>query len=69
MARTWREKLADSKDLPRVVVISEGMSRKFGRGTISLPAPWEVDELMRSVPKGKLTTIKSPVQPGRGGES
>ena len=40
--QTWREKLADSKDLPKTMVI---------------PSPAEVDEVMRRVPKGKLATI------------
>ncbi len=48
--RTWREKLADSKDLPRIEPISEAMSRTWGEGTIVIPAPPEVDEVMRSVP-------------------
>jgi hypothetical protein len=40
--KTWREKLADSKDLPKTLVI---------------PSPLEVDAVMRRVPKGKLATI------------
>ena len=55
--KTWREKLADSKDFPRVQPISEGMSKTWGKGTIVIPPPSEVDAIMRSVPKGKLTTI------------
>lgn len=55
--KTWREKLADSKDFPRVETIPEGMARKWGEGTIVIPAPYEVDELMRQVRRGKLTTI------------
>ena len=55
--RTFREKLADSKDLPRVEPIPEGMSKRWGSGTIVIPAPKEVDEIMRKVPKGKLITI------------
>ena len=55
--KTWCEKLQDSKDLPRVERITETMSRKWGAGTIVIPAPMEVDELMRRVPRGKLTTI------------
>jgi alkylated DNA nucleotide flippase Atl1 len=56
-SKTWREKLADSKDFPRVQPISEGMSKSWGKGTIVIPEPIEVDSIMRSVPKGKLTTI------------
>ena len=32
-------------------------SKRGGTGTFVIPAPMEVDELMRRVPKGKLTTI------------
>jgi alkylated DNA nucleotide flippase Atl1 len=55
--RSFREKLADAKDFPRVQLLTGGMQRRFGAGTIVLPAPWEVDALMRQVPKGRLTTI------------
>ena len=55
--KSWREKLADSKDLPRVQAISGRMKAKWGAGTLVIPAPKEVDELMRRVPKGKVTTI------------
>lgn len=51
--KSWTEKLADNKDLPRV----EKMSRKWGKGTVVIPAPMEVDEMMRKVPKGRLVTI------------
>ena len=40
--KTWQEKLADAKDLPKTMVI---------------PSPAEVDELMRRVPRGRLATI------------
>jgi alkylated DNA nucleotide flippase Atl1 len=55
--KTWCEKLEDSKDLPRVENITGKMSKKWGTGTIVIPAPLEVDELMKKVPEGKLTTI------------
>jgi len=55
--KTWREKLADSKDLPKVVEITDKMSKRWGTGTLVIPAPREVDEIMRKVPQGKLTTI------------
>ena len=55
--KTWCEKLQGSKDLPRVEKITERMSKKWGTGTIVIPAPVEVDELMRKAPHGKLTTI------------
>ena len=55
--KTWCEKLEDSKDLPRVEKITEKMSTRWGTGTVVIPAPIEVDELMRKVPEGKLITI------------
>ena len=54
---TWVEKLNDSKGLPKVEKITEKMSKRWGTGTVVIPAPIEVDELMRKVPAGKLTTI------------
>ena len=37
--------------------ITDAMSKRWGTGTIVIPAPIEVDEIMRKIPKGKLTTI------------
>jgi hypothetical protein len=54
---SWQEKLADSKDLPRIEKIDEKKSKRWGIGTFVIPAPIEVDEIMRKVPKGKLITI------------
>ncbi|UCD05743.1 MAG: MGMT family protein [candidate division WOR-3 bacterium] len=55
--KSWREKLRDSKGLPKVIKINEKMSKRWGSGTVVIPAPIEVDKLMRKVPKGKLITI------------
>lgn len=55
--RTWREKLADSKDFPKVATIDCEKSKRWGEGTFVIPAPLEVDALMRTVRRGKLTTI------------
>jgi hypothetical protein len=57
MRKSWREKLHDSRDLPRVVEINEKMSKRWGTGTCVIPAPIEVDQMMRSVPEGRLITI------------
>jgi len=57
LRKSWQEKLADSKDLPRVIEIDERMSQRWGTGTCVIPAPLDVDALMRKVPKGKVTTI------------
>jgi alkylated DNA nucleotide flippase Atl1 len=55
--KSWREKLADSKGLPKTVALAGKMKERCGPGTLVIPAPMEVDEIMRAVPKGKLTTI------------
>ena len=55
--KTWAEKLADSKDLPRVFPIDCTKSKRWGEGTCVIPAPREVDALMRRVPQGKVTTV------------
>jgi len=55
--KSWVEKLNDSKDLPKVEKITEKMSKRWGTGTVVIPAPLEVDALMKKVPEGKLVTI------------
>ena len=57
MRKSWREKLADHKDLPRVVEITGKMSTRWGTGTVCIPAPMEVNEIMKQVPRGRLITI------------
>jgi alkylated DNA nucleotide flippase Atl1 len=55
--RSWREKLADSKNLPRIEKLCGPHLERYGRGTMLIPAPVEVDEVMRRVPRGKVITI------------
>lgn len=58
--KSWVEKLNNSKGLPKVEkVTSEKMERwgaKIG-DTFVIPAPIDVDEVMKKVPKGKLITV------------
>ncbi len=55
--KTWKEKLADSKDLPKVEKIPLRMQKKFGKGTMVIPSPKEVDTIMKKVGPGKLVSI------------
>ena len=55
--KSWSEKLRDSKGLPKVERIPSKLSKRWGTGTMVIPSPMEVDEMMRKVPKGKLVTI------------
>jgi hypothetical protein len=57
--KSWREKLADSKGLPKVADVSGKMSRRWGTGKMVIPAPLEVDALMKKVPKGRVVTVNS----------
>jgi alkylated DNA nucleotide flippase Atl1 len=54
--KTWREKLADDKDLPKVVKLEGDDALRYGGTTLAIPAPREVDALIRKVPRGKLAT-------------
>lgn len=58
--KSWREKLLDNKGLPKVEKITSETAARWGAkvgDTLLIPAPVEVDEIMRKVPKGKLITI------------
>jgi hypothetical protein len=55
--KTWQEKLADNKGFPKVARIDGTKTKHWGAGTFVIPAPLEVDALMRRVRKGKLATI------------
>jgi hypothetical protein len=57
LRKNWREKLRESRDLPKVVEVNEKMSKRWGTGTCVIPAPLEVDGIMKQVPDGKLITI------------
>ena len=51
----WREKLEKPQE-PKIVQVPPKMSR-FGNGTMLIPTPKLVDDLIRKVPKGKLVTV------------
>jgi hypothetical protein len=55
--KTWREKLMDDKDLPKVVPNRGTTKDAQSAETMLIPAPREVNALMRRVPRGKLTTL------------
>ncbi len=56
--KSWREKLADSKGLPRTALATGPLRQRWGAGPFVIPAPCEVDALMRQVPKGRVVTIQ-----------
>jgi len=56
--KSWREKLSDSKDLPKVVTLNDPAQKHWKGNTMAIPSPLEVNEIMAAVPKGKLITIQ-----------
>ena len=52
--KSWRQKLTQERDLPKTEPIPTRMQSRWGRGTMVVPSPREVDELIRTVPKGKV---------------
>ena len=55
--KSWGEKLLDGRDLPKVIEVNEKMSLRWGTGTCVIPAPLEVDGIMKQVPEGRLIKI------------
>jgi alkylated DNA nucleotide flippase Atl1 len=57
LRKSWLAKLHDDNGCPKVEPITERLKASWGTGTVVIPAPLEVDALMRQVPSGELTTI------------
>ena len=55
--KSWKEKLNDSKDLPRVINLNAEAEKRWGGKTMVIPSPIEVDAIMKTVKKGKVITI------------
>ena len=55
--KTWREKLADDKGLPKIAKVEGTMRKSWGTGTLVVPAPREVDAAIRQIRKGRTATI------------
>ena len=58
--KSWREKLHEERDLPKVVEVPQNMIGKWGLqpgDTLLIPSPLDIDEMMRKVPEGKVVTI------------
>jgi len=55
--RSWREKLADDKGLPKIGRVEGHMRKHWGTGTMVIPAPREVDAMIRRIRKGHTASI------------
>ena len=60
MARkTFNEKLQDSQDMPKIVVIEDEKSiERYGGKNMVIAPPIEYSEIIAKIPEGKLLTIK-----------
>lgn len=54
--KTWIEKLNATEGLPKIVRLEGEAAAKWGGGTMYIATPKEIDEVMKSVPNGKLIT-------------
>lgn len=54
--KTWQEKLTGAHPA-RVVAIPPRMQKRFGKGTMLIPHPLDMDALIRKVPRGKVVTL------------
>jgi hypothetical protein len=55
--KSWREKLADDKGLPKLGRVEGKLRTLWGAGTMVIPAPREVDAVIRTIRKGRVATI------------
>ncbi len=55
--RTWQEKLADDKDLPKVLELSPDEAKRWGGHTMVVARPRDVDAIIREIPRGSTMTV------------
>ena len=56
--KSWAERLAEAKNLPEIKAIPEKMTKRLGPGSMVVPAPAEVDAVIKAVGKHKLVTAR-----------
>ncbi|WP_458452954.1 hypothetical protein [Methanobrevibacter sp.] len=57
--KSFNEKLKDSKDMPKIVVIDNEKSiQRYGGKNMLIAPPLEYNEIMAKIPERKLITIK-----------
>lgn len=56
MAKTWNQKLQDSKNMPLIEEVSPDAAARFGGTKMLLAPPLAYDALMKQIPRGKLIT-------------
>lgn len=57
--KSFNEKLQDSKDMPKIVVIeNDRVVQRYGGKNMLISPPLEYNDIISKIPKGKLLTIK-----------
>lgn len=56
--KTWQEKLQNNKDLPKIFKLEGKAKERFGKGTMVIPKPLDVHNIMKKVPEGKVITTQ-----------
>lgn len=55
--KSWQEKLDSPNGLPKVIPLEGDQQRRWGGESLVVPAPREVDAIMRTVPAGSVITV------------
>ncbi len=56
--KTFNEKLNDSKDMPKIIRVTDEKSvKRYGGENMLIAPPLEYNEIMSKIPKGKVITI------------
>lgn len=56
--KSWCEKLEGAHPA-KVVAIPPKMQKRFGKGTMLIPTPLDMDAAIRKVPRGRVVTLTS----------
>lgn len=57
MKKSYNEKLNDSKDMPKIIELSDAkLIHRFGGSSMLIAPPIFYDQVMKKVPKGKMIT-------------
>ena len=56
--KSWTEKLEFSAEgYPKIIAIPDNWAKTIGHGKMVILTPKIIDEFIKTIPKGKLTTI------------
>jgi alkylated DNA nucleotide flippase Atl1 len=56
--KSWREKLDGNPDLPKIQELTSDTDPPRLTGWMVIPSAWEIYEIMKKIPAGKLITVQ-----------